>query len=121
MTVKRKPGKNFFASILLLTSWFLTAASQGQEYRADPDWPQPLPDGIEWGQVPNVTIDKGDYIYAFHRAQPPGLKFDASGKLVDTFDEPAGSAVDVDGDVYTGKVIAGETGDGMIRRKFIKQ
>ncbi len=85
MTTKREPGKKFFASILLLTSWFLAAASQGQEYVLDPDWPQPLPDGIEWGQVPNVTIDKDGYIYAFHRAEPPVLKFDASGKLIDTF------------------------------------
>ena len=51
----------------------------------DPDWPKPLPDGIGWGQVPNITIDQQGYIYAFHRADPPVLKFDKEGNLVDSF------------------------------------
>lgn len=66
--------------LLLLPTQALT-----QEYVLDPDWPKPLPDGIEWGQVPNVTIDQEGYIYAFHRAEPPVLKFDAEGNLVDSF------------------------------------
>lgn len=85
MRVNREKTKKLSALILLMTSWLLTAASQAQDYVLDPNWPQPLPDGIEWGQVPNVTIDKDGFIYAFHRAEPPVLKFDASGKLVDTF------------------------------------
>ena len=56
-----------------------------QEYVMDENWPQPLPDGIEWGQVPNVTIDQDGNIYAFHRADPPVLKFDPSGKLIDSW------------------------------------
>ncbi len=56
-----------------------------QEYVLDENWPQPLPDGIEWGQVPNVTIDQDGNIYAFHRADPPVLKFDPSGKLIDSW------------------------------------
>lgn len=70
-------------SILLVT--LLPAAALAQEYVLDPDWPKPLPDGIEWGQVPNVTIDEEGYIYAFQRADPPVLKFDAEGNLVDSF------------------------------------
>ncbi len=85
MSAKRFNSKKLFASILLLSSCLLSAASQGQEYVLDPNWPQPLPDGIEWGQVPNVTIDQDGFIYAFHRAEPPVLKFDSDGKLVDTF------------------------------------
>ncbi|MBL4819410.1 MAG: 6-bladed beta-propeller [Gammaproteobacteria bacterium] len=56
-----------------------------QEYVLDENWPQPLPDGIEWGQVPNVTIDQDGNIYAFHRADPPVLKFDPAGKLINSW------------------------------------
>ena len=56
-----------------------------QEYVLDENWPQPLPDGIEWGQVPNVTIDQDGNIYAFHRADPPVLKFNPSGELIDSW------------------------------------
>lgn len=71
--------------VLLLTSPIVSA----QEYVMDPDWPKPLPAEIEWGQVPNVTIDKEGYIYAFHRSDPPVLKFDSEGNLVDSFGTPS--------------------------------
>jgi len=67
----------------------LAATAGAQEYVMDPDWPKPLPDDIEWGQVPNVTIDRDGYIYAFHRSDPPVLKFDAEGNLVDIEDPDA--------------------------------
>ena len=70
---------------LLVASLLSVAHSYGQEYIMDPNWPKPLPEGIEWGQVPNVTIDKEGYIYAFHRADPPVLKFDKDGNLVDSY------------------------------------
>ena len=73
--------KIFLASVCLVSMSFVTA----QEYVLDPDWPKPLPEGIEWGQVPNVTIDADGFIYAFHRADPPVLKFDPEGNLVDSF------------------------------------
>ena len=79
--------KNLFLATSLLASGFLTSSAAAQEYVLDPNWPQPLPEGIEWGQVPNVTIDKEGFIYAFHRAEPPILKFSPSGELVDTFGE----------------------------------
>ena len=66
----------------------LALPASGQEYVLDPDWPKPLPDGIEWGQVPNVTIDQDGFIYAFHRSDPPVLKFDREGNLVDSFGGP---------------------------------
>ena len=71
------------ATVVLIT--LLPAIALTQEYVLDPDWPKPLPEGIEWGQVPNVTIDEEGYIYAFQRADPPVLKFDAEGNLVDSF------------------------------------
>ena len=89
------------AAILLL----LPLAAQAAEYVMDPDWPKPLPEGIEWGQVPNVTIDQEGYIYAFHRSEPPVLKFDAEGNLVDSWGSewvhrPHGFRVTPDGNIW---------------------
>ena len=87
MKVSRTVIKNLFLATSLLAGGFLTISVIAQEYVLDPNWPQPLPEGIEWGQVPNVTIDTEGFIYAFHRAEPPILKFSPSGELVDTFGE----------------------------------
>ncbi|GAB5499568.1 MAG: peptidyl-alpha-hydroxyglycine alpha-amidating lyase family protein [Pseudohongiellaceae bacterium] len=89
------------ASLLVL----LASAAWAQDYVLDPDWPKPLPDDIEWGQVPNVTIDQDGYIYAFHRSEPPVLKFDSEGNLVDTFgsdfvNRPHGFRVTPDGEIW---------------------
>ena len=85
--VSRTVIKNLFLATSLLAGGVLTSSVVAQEYVLDPNWPQPLPEGIEWGQVPNVTIDAEGFIYAFHRAEPPILKFSPSGELVDTFGE----------------------------------
>ena len=85
--VSRAVIKNLFLATSLLAGGFLTSSVLAQEYVLDPNWPKPLPEGIEWGQVPNVTIDAKGFIYAFHRAEPPILKFSPSGELVDTFGE----------------------------------
>ncbi len=73
------------SSLLLISSLLASSASLAAEYVLDPDWPKPLPDGIEWGQTPNVTIDQDGFIYAFHRAEPPVMKFDPDGNLVDSW------------------------------------
>ena len=72
----------------LVTAALLGLSSHAQEYVLDPDWPKPLPEGIEWGQVPNVTMDREGFIYAFHRSDPPVLKFDRDGNLIDSFGSP---------------------------------
>ena len=79
--------KKFFALTCFISVSFISSL-KAQDYIMDPDWPKPLPEGIEWGQVPNVTIDAEGYIYAFHRSEPPVLKFDAEGNLVDSFGGP---------------------------------
>ena len=84
----------------------LTFSLHAQEYIMDPNWPKPLPEGIEWGQVPNVTIDKEGFIYAFHRSDPPVLKFDKDGNLVDSFGSsqwvvrPHGFRLTPEGDIW---------------------
>jgi len=91
---------------LIVVGFLFSAQSFGQEYVMDPSWPKPLPEGIEWGQVPNVTIDEEGYIYAFHRSDPPVLKFDKEGNLVDSFGStnwvatPHGFRVTPDGDIW---------------------
>lgn len=92
---------------MFLSGLFLTLALRAQEYVMDPDWPKPLPEGIEWGQVPNVTIDREGFIYAFHRSDPPVLKFDTEGNLVDSFGSaqwvarPHGFRLTPEGDIWT--------------------
>ncbi|MCS5629336.1 MAG: peptidyl-alpha-hydroxyglycine alpha-amidating lyase family protein [Pirellulaceae bacterium] len=91
---------------LIVVGFLFSAQGFGQEYVMDPSWPKPLPEGIEWGQVPNVTIDEDGYIYAFHRSDPPVLKFDKEGNLVDSFGStnwvatPHGFRVTPDGDIW---------------------
>jgi DNA-binding beta-propeller fold protein YncE len=73
-------------------------------YRLVEGWPQ-LPVGAKWGQVPNLTIDREGNIYAFHRAEPPVLKFDPSGKLLTSwgqglFDRAHGFRIDPQGFIW---------------------
>ena len=58
--------------------------AQQPSYRLVEDWPQ-QPDDFEWGQLPNLTIDHDGNIYAFHRAEPPVLKFSPAGALLKTW------------------------------------
>src|SRR5262245_29074361 len=44
-------------------------------------WGQ-LPPGSEWGEVSGVSIDRHGTIYAFRRADPPILQFNAAGDLL---------------------------------------
>ena len=61
-----------------------SVTAQQSSYRLVEDWPQ-LPDDFEWGQLPNLTIDHDGNIYAFHRADPPVLKFSTDGTLLKTW------------------------------------
>lgn len=83
--IKNNMSKQILTTSLILISCLLGTVSQAQDYVLDPNWPKPLPDGIEWGQTPNVTIDQDGFIYAFHRAEPPVMKFDAEGNMVDSW------------------------------------
>ena len=60
-------------------------SAQAPSYR-QVDWPQ-LPADFEWGLLPNLTIDHDGNIYAFHRAEPPVLKFSPAGELLKTWGE----------------------------------
>jgi DNA-binding beta-propeller fold protein YncE len=81
-----------------------------------------LPDGITWGEVPGMTIDKNGIIYAFHRNEPPVIQFDASGKVVKTWGKgmfvwPHGIRVDRNGFLWLTDGRAAN-GNGQLVYKF---
>ena len=68
----------------LLGSGLLQTPVLPNPYRALDAWAQ-LPAGMQWGQVSGVELDKRGNIWVIHRADPPILEFDASGKLLKSF------------------------------------
>src|SRR5207302_8761782 len=69
----------FALMVMLLAS--AAARAQGNPYHVVEGWPT-LPPDIKWGAVISVDVDAKWNVWAFHRAQPPILEFDASGKLL---------------------------------------
>ena len=79
--------RNLIATSILLA---LGLSVSGQKpnswpnpYRAVENWAQ-VPDTIHWGQVIGANPDAAGNLWVFHRAEPPLLQFDASGKLLQT-------------------------------------
>ena len=71
---------------LVFAAAALIAAAQPNPYRSGEPWGQ-LPAEMKWGSVISVDPDANGDLWVFHRAQPPLLKFDASGKLIKTLGE----------------------------------
>lgn len=93
---------------LLVTAAFLAltpaARAQDNPYRVVEGWPA-LPSNIKWGAVISVDSDPKGNIWAFHRAEPPILEFDSSGKLLksfgnDMFVQPHGMTIAPDGNIW---------------------
>jgi N-acyl-D-amino-acid deacylase len=89
-----RPGK-------VLMSGHTPADTDAGAYRLVPNWGQ-LPAGLQFGEVPGMTIDEAGRVFAFTRAEPPVIEFDASGKVLKTWGEkmfvwPHGIRVDRDG------------------------
>ncbi len=80
-------------------------SAQAQSYRQVEGWAK-LPAGVEWGQVISVDPDPtGRFIYAFHRSEPPILKFDMAGNVVESFGDgmfawPHGFTIDDEGFIW---------------------
>ena len=97
------------------------AAAVDAVYRAVPGW-GPLPAGMEWGEVPGMTMDKNGVIYAFHRNEPPVVQFDATGKVLKTWGKgmfvwPHGIRVDRNGFLWITDGRAAD-GNGQLVYKF---
>ena len=110
------------AAVALLATSGTGTVAQSSSYMLAGGWPT-LPDGIVWGDV--ISVDphpNGESMYAFHRAEPPILLFDASGKLLKSwgdrmFVRPHGFHVDREGNIWVTDQ-AGEGGKGHQVFKF---
>jgi sugar lactone lactonase YvrE len=95
--------------------------AQPNPYQPVENWAQ-LPAGMEWGSVISVDPDGAGNLWVFHRAEPPLLKFDSSGKLVKSlgagmFVQPHGLHIDRDGFIWATDAQA-KDGKGMQVFKF---
>jgi sugar lactone lactonase YvrE len=90
--------------------------TQDGEYLAE--WDQ-------FGRPSGMFIDHNDMLYVADYEKLHGVTYgNAEDGTVLGFiegSEPEGVVVDLDGNVYTGEVTGGDSGEGSIIRKFIKQ
>jgi len=101
------------AVISIITIAGMDARGQSNPYHLVENWAK-LPEGRKFGAVIGVAVDRGGNVWAFDRCGgdtcagstvAPILKFDPSGKLVNSFGAgmfvfPHGFAVDKDGNVW---------------------
>ena len=77
------------------------------------------------GWPSGMFIDTNDILYVADYQSKRGVTYGSAedGTVLGFIEgsEPEGIVVDAEGNVYTGEVTGGESGDGMIIRKFIKQ
>ena len=109
------------------------ARGQEESYRLVDGWAQ-LPNGVDaWGQTIGLDMDGDDNLWVFHRCfstscnegrenVTPVLKYDPSGRLVESWGEgmfiwPHGFFLDADGNVWTTDA-RGEEGKGHQVFKF---
>ena len=98
-----------FVAICILAALGPAASAQKPNswpnpYRAVENWAQ-VPDTIHWGQVIGANPDAAGNLWVFHRAEPPLMQFDASGKLLQTlgqgmFVNPHGLHIDREGNIW---------------------
>ena len=79
-----------------------------------------LPNGMQYGETPGMTIDKNGKVFAFHRGSPPVVELDASGKIVKMWGEnmfvwPHGIRVDRNGFLW---ITDGRAGGGKGQQVF---
>ncbi|HEU0123356.1 MAG TPA: peptidyl-alpha-hydroxyglycine alpha-amidating lyase family protein [Bryobacteraceae bacterium] len=64
-----------------------------------------LPRGMYMGEASGVAVDKDDNVWVFNRGKAPVMKFDKTGKLLDTWEIPVsashGIKIDPEGNVWT--------------------
>lgn len=101
---------------LSLSGMLLAAAvavAQPGTWRLAPDWAR-LPDGLQWGPVVALEFDRDGNLYVLHRcgaetcvgrSDPPILKFDPSGALIDSWGSnlfvwPHGMHIDAQGSIW---------------------
>src|SRR5215813_5431695 len=91
-------------ALALLGAGFAHSLSAQSPYHAVIGWGQ-LPDGMKWGEVPNLAVNSKGVIFAFRRAEPPVIELNADGKVVKTWGQgqyvwPHGMRFDRDGNLW---------------------
>ncbi len=107
-----RPGK-------VLMSGHTPVETDAGAYRLVPGWGA-LPAGLHYGEVPGMTIDATGRVFAFTRAEPPVIEFDAAGTVLKTWGEklfvwPHGIRVDRDGFLW---ITDGRARDGIGQQVF---
>src|SRR3954447_8360196 len=103
----------------VLMSGHTPSGADAGAYRVVPGWGQ-LPPGLQLGEVPGMTIDATGRVFAFTRAEPPVIEFDAGGKVLKTWGEkmfvwPHGIRVDRNGFLW---ITDGRARDGVGQQVF---
>jgi len=123
------------AAVSVLVSVSITGVSaqptvEVSQFRYDPSWPKPLPEGWVLGSVGSVCVDARDHVFAVTRGQPapkernlamaapPIIEFDADGNVVNSWGNrdlmaktAHGCFIDKDGNFWT----AGNN-DGIVQK-----
>jgi len=90
------------AAVSVLVAVSITGASaqptvEVPQFKYDPSWPKPLPEGWVLGSVGSVCVDARDHVFAVTRGQPvpkernlampapPVIEFDADGNVVNSW------------------------------------
>lgn len=106
------------------------AITKGPQFKYDPSWPKPLPDGWVLGSVGSVCVDARDHVFVLTRGEPapkernlatpapPVIEFDADGNIVNSWGNRAvmaktahGCFIDKEGNFWT----AGNN-DGIVQK-----
>lgn len=90
-------------------------------YHPVENWAQ-LPPGAQWGQVIQVVPGAQGHVWVFHRADPPIIEFDASGKVLKSFGtglfvQAHGLSLDREGNIWVTDS-QGKDGKGQQAMKF---
>src|SRR5262245_23224501 len=123
------------AAVSVFSSGFFTRASAqatggAPQFKYDPSWPKPLPEGWVLGAVGSVCVDARDHVFVLTRGQtapkernlataaPAVMEFDVEGNLVSSWGNREAMAqtahgcfIDKDGNFWT----AGNN-DGMVQK-----
>ena len=135
MSHVERTGLTLLAALVAAITIASPRALQSQEsaYRLVDGWAQ-LPNGVdEWGQTIGLHLDADENLWVFHRCfstscdqgrenVTPVLKYDPSGRLVDSWGEgmfiwPHGFFIDSDGNIWTTDA-RGADGKGHTVMKF---
>jgi DNA-binding beta-propeller fold protein YncE len=122
------------AAVSVVISGLITRASAQAtavpQFKYDPSWPKPLPEGWVLGSVGSVCVDARDHVFVVTRGEPapkernlatpapPVIEFDADGNVVNSWGNRAlmaktahGCFIDKDGNFWT----AGNN-DGIVQK-----